>query len=89
MERKNLYDPNYKFTGVATCEHIKFGSMTVITYAEDFEANAKTLQGIQTTLAVAEANGTLNQFNQHQTCAPVTCSKYSFVKELDCAVFEE
>ena len=43
MERKNLYDPKYKHTGVATCEHIKFGSMTVITYAEDFEANAKTL----------------------------------------------
>jgi hypothetical protein len=36
MERKNLYNPKYKYSGVATCQHIKFGSMTVITYAEDF-----------------------------------------------------
>jgi hypothetical protein len=26
---------------------------------------------------------------KYPTCAPVTCSKYNFVKELDCAVFEE
>ena len=35
-ERQNLYNPLFKYTGVAVCPHAKFGSMTVITYSEDF-----------------------------------------------------
>ena len=88
-ERKNLYEPKYKYTGVANCTHVKFGGMTVVTYAENYEANDKTFIGIETALNLAKSNGTLGRFNKYPTCAPVTCSKYSFVKELDCAVFQE
>jgi len=63
--------------------------MTVITYAHKFKSNDKTVQGIAHALSLAEKKGTLNEFQQYPTCAPVTCSKYSFVKEIDCAVFEE
>lgn len=88
-ERQNLYNPLFKYTGVAVCPHAKFGSMTVITYSEDFEVNDKTVQGIETTLTAADARGTADKFDPYPTCAPVTCSKYSFVKEIDCAVFYE
>jgi hypothetical protein len=38
--RANLFNPNIKFTGVATCPHSKFGIMTVINYAESFKLSA-------------------------------------------------
>ena len=88
-ERQNLYNPLFKYTGVAVCPHAKFGSMTVITYSEDFKETDKTVQGIETTLTAADARGTADKFDPYPTCAPVTCSKYSFVKEIDCEVFYE
>jgi len=63
--------------------------MIVITYAEEFEATNDTKMGVANFLAAAKANGTLNELNRFPTCAPITCSKYNFVKELDCQVFYE
>jgi len=63
--------------------------MTVISYANKFKANNKTVQGIANHLSLAEKNGTLGRFQKYPSCAPITCSKYSFVKEIDCKVFEE
>jgi len=38
--KANLFNPKMKYTGVATCNHSKFGRMTVINYAETFKLNA-------------------------------------------------
>lgn len=74
---------------MASCPHVKYGSLTVVTYSEKFEVTNETRFGVDKALAQAKADGTLNELNKYPTCAPVTCSKYNFVKELDCAVFYE
>jgi len=60
--------------------------MTMVGYSDGFTPSKHADVSVRDYLALNK--DLINQTN-NPTCFPILCSKYNFVKQIDCAVFDE